>query len=59
MVNLSEITADQEARLRELATEGYYNWKAKATEESRAASMAEMELFKNDPAFAEERLAVF
>ena len=61
MANLpvAEMTADQETRLRSLATEAYTNWKSKATEEIRAAGLAELERFKTDANYATERLTKF
>ena len=61
MANLpvAEMTAEQEQRLRQIATEAYQNWKSKATEEIRQAGFAEVEKFKSDPDYASQRLEAF
>mmetsp|Transcript_45265 Transcript_45265/g.60097 ORF Transcript_45265/g.60097 Transcript_45265/m.60097 type:complete len:83 (-) Transcript_45265:298-546(-) len=51
------LPADKMAELTQFATEQYNNWKSKATPEIKAAAVAEMENFKNDPAFAGARMA--
>ena len=51
-IPVAEVTEEQTARLRELAETAYSNWKSKATPEMIAKGLADVEKYKNDPAFA-------
>ena len=56
---VAEVTEEQTARLRELASSAYSNWKAKATPEMIAKGLADLEKYKNDPAFAQTKVEEF
>ena len=56
---IAEMTAEQEATLRQIAVEAYENWQTKGSEEVKQTGLAEQAKFQESPEHAEQKLAVF